>query len=198
MPPRSYFVDSHGPRSSSYGCTAHTARVKRLESRILTRLPMEILKYPDPRLLKPCKDVIVFGTELKVLLESMWETMKRERGIGMAANQVGLEYRMFVMDETIEKHFIINPKVIDIGKYPCDQQEGCLSAPGQMVKLYRPNWVTIAYQNESGEHRRRTFVGVHSVCVQHEMEHLYGKTFLQNKAIPSRIRKELAKKWVSP
>jgi len=159
---------------------------------------MEVLKYPDPRLLRPCKEVTEFGPELKVLLESMWETMKKERGMGMAANQVGLEQRMFVMDEVIEKHFIVNPKIVDQGKYPCDQSEGCLSAPGQMIKLYRPNWVTITYQNESGEHRNRTFVGIHAVCVQHEMEHLEGKTFLQNKAIPKKVRIELAKKWGLP
>lgn len=156
---------------------------------------MEIVKFPNPVLFKKCKDVTVFTPELKVLLEAMWETMVRERGIGLAANQVGLEYRMFVMDETTEKHFIVNPKILQAGELPCDQAEGCLSAPGQLVKLYRPNWVTIAYQNENGEHKKRTFVGIHSVCVQHEMEHLEGKSFLQNKTIPKKLRMFLAQKW---
>lgn len=159
---------------------------------------MEVIKYPDPRLLKSCKEVTVFDEALAKLLEDMWETMKREHGIGMAANQVGLEHRMFVMDETIEKHFIVNPQVVESGKYPCNDSEGCLSAPGQIMKLYRPHWVKLKYQNEKGEHRNRTFVGIFSVCVQHEIEHLDGKTFLQNKAIPKKMRLFLAQKWGLP
>ena len=156
---------------------------------------MQVLKYPDPRLLTPCKEVTVFGDELKVLLESMWEIMKRERGMGMAANQVGLEYRMFVMEEGESKHFIVNPKILDHGKNPSAKPEGCLSAPGEMIRLYRPDWVTVAYQNEKGEHLKRTFVDIFSVCAQHEIEHLDGKSFLQNKNIPKRVRVSLAAKW---
>lgn len=157
---------------------------------------MEVLKYPDPRLLKPCKEVTVFGPELATMLESMWETMVKERGMGMAANQVGIEYRMFTMKgPQDEKIFLVNPKIIESGKHPCSQAEGCLSAPGQMIKLYRPNWVKVTFQNEKGETRSDVFTDIHSVCVQHEIEHLDGKTFLQNKAIPKKMRIFLAKKW---
>jgi peptide deformylase len=156
---------------------------------------MEIIKFPDERLLTPCKPVTVFTPELKILLQSMWETMVAAKGVGLSANQVGLEYRMFVMDEHIEKHFIVNPVILEAGKLACDLAEGCLSAPGQTIKLNRPNWVTLRYQDENGEFRQRTFVGIYSVCVQHEIEHLDGKSFLLNKAIPKKLRIFLASKW---
>lgn len=159
---------------------------------------MEVLKYPDPRLLKPTKEVTDFGPELKTLLESMWETMVRERGIGMAANQVGLEQRMFVMSYRAQKLFLVNPKIIELGNNPSNISEGCLSAPGQTIKIYRPNLVKVTFQDETGAPFCAIFLDTHSVCVQHEVEHLDGKTFLQNKSIPKTIRKELAKKWGLP
>lgn len=157
---------------------------------------MDVIKYPDPRLLKPCKEVILFTPELKILLESMWETMKRERGMGLAANQVGLDYRMFVMSgPEEEKLFVVNPKILEFGKHPCNSAEGCLSAPGQTIKLFRPSWVKISFKNENGEEVVRTFTDIHSVCAQHEIEHLEGKSFLQNGAIPKKLRIFLAQKW---
>lgn len=157
---------------------------------------MEVIKYPDPRLLKPCKEVILITPELIVLLDSMWETMLCERGMGMAANQVALDYRMFVMKTTKEeKLYLINPEILECGKNPCSLPEGCLSAPGQQVKLYRPNWVKISFLNEKGEKQTRVFFELDAVCVQHEIEHLEGKSFLQNKAIPKKLRIALASKW---
>jgi peptide deformylase len=157
---------------------------------------MEILKYPDPHLFIPCKEVTVFTPELKILLDSMWETMKIERGLGLAANQVGLSYRMFTMEgPNNEKLYIVNPKILDSAKTPSSVAEGCLSAPGQMIKLYRPLWVKLSFFNENGEQQERVFHDVFSVCVQHEMEHLSGKSYLQNKAIPKKLRMFLAKKW---
>ncbi|MCX9024644.1 MAG: peptide deformylase [Candidatus Methanoperedens sp.] len=157
---------------------------------------MEVLKYPHPHLFKPCQEVTVFDAALAELLGDMWNIMKAERGVGLAANQVGLSQRMFVMEgPENEKLFIINPKILEVSKYNFDFAEGCLSAPGQFLKLFRPGWVSISYQNEKGEVLKRTFTSLHSVCVQHEMEHLEGKSYLQNKAIPKKARIFLAKKW---
>lgn len=157
---------------------------------------MEIIKFPDPRLLKKCKEVTLFTPELKVLLDSMYETMLSSRGIGLAANQVGLEYRMFVMiTSQSEKLYLVNPKILEYSKNPCDLKEGCLSAPGQQVNLYRPNWVKVSFKDETGKEQTRTFVDIDSVCVQHEIEHLDGKSFLLNKAIPKKLRIFLAEKW---
>jgi peptide deformylase len=158
---------------------------------------MEILKYPDPKLFKICKDVSVFEDELKILLEGMWSTMLAGGGLGLAANQVGLEYRMFVMAGIeSEKIFLVNPIIIKRSEIPAMMKEGCLSAPGEFLLLKdRSSWVQVQFQNEKGELLRRVFQGIHAVCVQHEIDHLDGKTHLQSPSIPKKIRKELAKKW---
>lgn len=157
---------------------------------------MDILKYPDQSLFEICKEVAVFGPELKVLLESMWETMKNNKGIGLAANQVGLQYRMFVMSgPDDQKFFIVNPKITRTSKSTLDYAEGCLSAPGEFLKLFRPAWAQVECQNEKGEKQVYLFKGIFSVCVQHEMDHLDGKSHLENKAIPKKTRIMLAKKW---
>jgi peptide deformylase len=157
---------------------------------------MEVLKYPNPHLFKVCKPVLLFTPELSVMLESMWETMIAERGIGLASNQVGLEYRMFTMKgPEDEKIFLVNPIILDSSKHPCPLAEGCLSAPDQMVKLYRPSWVKVMYFDEKGCAHTRTFLDIFSVCVQHEIDHLDGISYLQSKAIPKKLRISLAKKW---
>lgn len=160
---------------------------------------MEVLKYPDPRLLTPCKEVTVFGSELKVLLDSMWETMEREKGIGLAANQVGLAYRMFTMKgANDQKFYIVNPKIVEYGKNPSSMKEGCLSAPGQLIQLFRPSWIRLSYKDETGKGYTSIFMDTQAVCAQHEIEHLDGKSFLQNKVLPKNVRMALAEKWGLP
>lgn len=158
---------------------------------------MDILKFPHPSLFKPCVPVTVFDAELKVLLEAMWETMIAERGVGLAANQVGLPWRMFTMkgpDE--EKLFLVNPKIVASSMASANMREGCLSAPGEFVTLLeRAAWVQVEYWDETGERRVRVFMGVHSVCAQHELDHLDGKSHLQSKSIPKSKRLEIAKRW---
>ena len=95
-----------------------------------------------------------------------------------------------------EKLFIINPKVLSHSLVSADLAEGCLSAPGEFLTLSeRASWIEIQFQNEKGDMQKRTFHGIFAVCVQHEMEHLLGKTYLQAKSIPRIKRKALAKKW---
>lgn len=158
---------------------------------------MEILKFPNPHLFLPCKQVTVFGPELKVLLESMWETMMGKNGIGLASNQVGLDYRMFTMrGPEDEKLFIVNPKVVIKSGLPANQKEGCLSAPGEFLILAeRSHAIQIMYQDEDGGIRGGIFKGLHAVCVQHEMDHLDGKSHLQSKSIPRGKRRQLQRKW---
>lgn len=158
---------------------------------------MELLSFPHPLLFKPCRNVSVFGPELKTLLNLMWDAMNALKGIGLAANQVGLSYAMFVMagpDE--ERLFIVNPRILRKSTVPANMREGCLSAPGEFLVLSeRASWVEIAFQDESGTEKVRVFQGLHAVCVQHEMDHLVGKSHLQSSTIPKVKRKELAKKW---
>ena len=158
---------------------------------------MKILKFPSPELFQTCTEVSVFGPELKVLLDSMWETMVAGNGMGLAANQVGLTFRMFTMlGPEGEKLYIVNPKIIKKSIIPANLQEGCLSAPGEMLILQdRVSWVTVKFQDETGKEHERVFKGIHSVCVQHETDHLDGKSHLQSKSLNKAKRKSLAKKW---
>lgn len=158
---------------------------------------MDVLKFPHPNLFITCKEVTVFGPELKVLLEAMWETMISKNGIGLASNQVGLDYRMFTMKgPEEEKLFIVNPKILVSAKTQANLKEGCLSAPGEFLILGdRASWVQILYQDETGTPRTGIFGDIHSVCVQHEMDHLDGKSHLQSKSLTRRVRRELQRKW---
>lgn len=158
---------------------------------------MEILKFPDPRLFSKCEPVAVFGEELVTILSAMWDTMKQNDGIGLAANQVGLLLNMFVMEAPgEEKVFLVNPKILSQSQAPANIKEGCLSAPGEfLVRLDRMAWVEVEFQNETGTQCKRVFKGLHAVCVQHEIEHLEGKGFMQSSRIPKKVRQELAKRW---
>jgi peptide deformylase len=158
---------------------------------------MKILKFPDPALFVTCVEVTVFGPELKVLLDSMWETMVEGKGMGLAANQVGLTFRMFTMlGPSEEKLYIVNPKILEKSKISANLQEGCLSAPGELLTLEeRASWVKVKFQDETGKEHERVFKGIHSVCIQHETDHLEGKSHLQSKSLKSAKRKALAKKW---
>lgn len=158
---------------------------------------MKILRFPDSKLFESCKPVTVFGDELKTLLDSMFQTMIENRGIGLAANQVGLQFRMFVMLGPItEKVLLVNPKIVSRSVVSANLEEGCLSAPGEPLKLdERVSWVKVQYQDETGASHEKVFKGIHSVCVQHEIDHLDGKSYLQSKSLKKAKRKELAKKW---
>lgn len=158
---------------------------------------MEILKFPNPNLFIQCREVTVFGPELKTLLESMWETMISKNGIGLASNQVGLDYRMFTMlGPEEEKLFIVNPKVVHKSNIPANKKEGCLSAPGEFLILpERSHAIQIIYQDETGGLRGGIFHDLHAVCIQHEMDHLDGKSHLQSKSLPRHIRRQMKRKW---
>lgn len=158
---------------------------------------MEIIKFPNPKLFEVCRPVTVFGEELKILLDSMWDTMKASNGMGLAANQVGLIFRMFVMEGNEgERINLINPEVIKQSVAISPLKEGCLSAPGEMIVTgSRAEWVQVRYYDENGNYRNKVFTGIHSVCIQHEIDHLDGKTFLEIATIPKAKRRELAKKW---
>lgn len=158
---------------------------------------MKILKYPDPILLQPCAPVLSFDEALKAQLDEMWETMVAAEGLGLAANQVGILQRMFTMsDADGGKLYIINPVILKRSEIPAAKPEGCLSAPGEFLELdERAEWVQVEFQDETGAAKQRVFHGIHSVCVQHEMDHLDGKTHLLSPTLSSKDRKKLAKKW---
>lgn len=158
---------------------------------------MTILKFPDPSLFEICSEVSVFGPELKILLDSMHDTMIAANGMGLAANQVGLKFRMFTMlGPEDQKIHLVNPKIVKKSVLQANLKEGCLSAPGEMLTLdERAVWVKVKYQDETGAKHETVFKDIHSVCVQHEIDHLDGKSHLQAKSLGRAKRKELAKKW---
>ena len=158
---------------------------------------MEILKFPDKRLFTPTKPVTVFGEELSVLLNAMWDAMIKANGIGLSANQVGLDLSMFVMKAPDQKKmFIINPEIVSRSEGRAGLSEGCLSASGEYLTLFeRAAWVQLKFQNETGKVCSAVLKGIYSVCAQHEIDHLEGKSFLESKSIPRSKRKELSKKY---
>lgn len=157
---------------------------------------MKILKFPHPALFKVCEPVTVFGAELKVLLDNMYRTMQAHNGVGLAANQVGLEHRMFVMQDHEKRVNLVNPEVTRRSMVTSLVREGCLSAPGEyIITGSRREWVEVKYQDEKGNPHIRLFKGIFAVCVDHEIEHLDGKSFMDSKTIPKATRKELANKW---
>lgn len=158
---------------------------------------MEIVKFPHPALLKRCEEVTVFGDELKVLLQNMTLTMRAERGVGLAANQVGLQFRMFtMMRENGQLVFAVNPKIVSSSKAVSKLKEGCLSAPGEfLVTGSRAQWIQMRYQDETGREHLITLDGLDAVCAQHEIEHLDGKSFMQSKTIPKGKRQQICGRW---
>jgi len=158
---------------------------------------MELLKFPHPNLFAVCKEVTVFDEKLGIILNDMWDIMLKKGGIGLAANQVGLDIRAFVMaGSDSEKIFFVNPKVIKKSEVSANMDEGCLSSPGEFLRLRdRPAWVQVEYQDHKGNHQSKVFMEIRSVAVMHELDHLNGICFMENKTIPRPIRKQLAKKW---
>lgn len=159
---------------------------------------MEILKFPHPILFEKCSLIPYWNdSEVLVLLDQMWETMKKYQGIGLAANQVGLPFRMFIMEgPNKEKFYIIDPKIVAKSIVPANLREGCLSAPEEFIsRSDRAEWVQVAYSNADGTTEVRVFHGLHAVCVQHEIEHLDGISYLQSKTIPKKQRLVFARKW---
>jgi len=158
---------------------------------------LKILNYPDPRLRTKGKPVEVFDDTLIKLKDDMLETMYAAPGIGLAAVQIAQFIRMLVVDITEEKNdprCIVNPEIIySEGEIKTD--EGCLSVPAIYEPVTRFEKIRIKAQDEFGESFELDAEGLMSVCIQHEMDHLEGKLFVdylsQMKQV--RIRKKMEK-----
>jgi peptide deformylase len=141
---------------------------------------LPILEYPDPRLKKVAAPVRSFTPEVVRLVRDMAETMYAAPGVGLAATQVDVHKRIIVIDTSESKDdllVLVNPEIIATdGEAECE--EGCLSVPGYYDKVTRAAQVTVRAQNERGETFERTADGLLAVCIQHEMDHLIGKMFV--------------------
>lgn len=142
-----------------------------------------ILIHPDPRLKKLCSPIENVDAALRRLADDMFETMYDAPGIGLAAPQIGITERLFVMDcsareEDSEPLALINPEITwtsdDLNTY----EEGCLSIPEMYEEVTRPAEVKVRFQTLDGQLEERLFGGLHATCVQHEIDHLNGRLFI--------------------
>jgi peptide deformylase len=157
-----------------------------------------ILEYPDPRLRKKAAPVAVVDDALRQLADSMLETMYAAKGVGLAATQVDVHRRMIVLDvsETRDEPLVlINPELLSAeGSGP--GEEGCLSLPGIYDKLSRATHIRVRALGRDGESFEMDAEGLLAVCIQHEMDHLEGKLFvdylseLKRQLIRRRLQKE--------
>jgi len=143
-----------------------------------------ILIHPDPRLRKPAEQVGAITPELRLLARDMLDTMYQAPGIGLAAPQVGAPVRLIVMDCVKEAAtpprplILFNPRVTWSSEALNTYEEGCLSIPEQYAEVTRPAEVEVAWTDEEGRERSERFGGLWATCVQHEIDHLDGRLFI--------------------
>ncbi|NSL56989.1 peptide deformylase [Uliginosibacterium aquaticum] len=159
---------------------------------------LPILRYPDPKLHTKAKPVAVVDERIRKLVHDMAETMYEAPGIGLAATQVDVHERVIVIDVSEDRSgllALINPEIIARdGEQTCE--EGCLSVPGIYDTVTRSEHVKVRALNEKGERIEFEADGLLAVCVQHEMDHLEGKVFVEylSPLKQNRIKTKLAKK----
>jgi peptide deformylase len=160
---------------------------------------LNILRYPDPRLHKVAAPVTVFDDRLEQLAKDMAETMYDAPGVGLAATQVDVHERLVVIDVTDDKSGLTvfcNPELVWASDEKLVYDEGCLSVPGIYDGVERPARVKVKAQDIKGEWFEVEADGLLAVCIQHEMDHLVGKVFveylspLKRNRIKTKLQKE--------
>lgn len=157
----------------------------------------EILEFPDPRLRTVAKPVEDYNEALAELVEDLFETMYEEKGIGLAATQVNVHQRVLVMDTSDDRdrpRAFVNPQITAVdGKQV--YEEGCLSVPGIYAKVERAEQITVRARHPDGSEFTVDLAGLEAVCLQHEMDHLDGKLFVDYLSPLKRqmVRKRLEK-----
>ncbi|HEY5739375.1 MAG TPA: peptide deformylase [Gammaproteobacteria bacterium] len=158
---------------------------------------LNILHFPDPRLRTVARPVTEFDDDLRRLVGDMFETMYEAPGIGLAATQVDRHIRLLVLDVSEGRNrprCLINPRILEAdGEEEMD--EGCLSVPGFYEKVQRADHIRVRAQDEHGEFHEFEASGLEAVCIQHEMDHLEGKLFVDylSGLKRNRIRNKLLK-----
>mgnify|MGYP006274410479 CR=1 FL=1 len=151
---------------------------------------LTILEYPDPRLRKVASHVAAVTPEIRQLVDDMAETMYAAPGIGLAATQVDVHKRIVVIDSSDTKdelRVFINPEIVAAeGEVICE--EGCLSVPGYFDKVTRAGRVTVRALDREGAPFELVAEDMLSVCIQHEIDHLSGKVFVDRLSMLKRAR----------
>ena len=158
---------------------------------------LQILEFPDPRLRTKAEPVGAVDDALRSTIDDMFETMYAAPGIGLAATQVDIHRRFLVADvsrDQSEPRVFINPVIVERDGVTVTE-EGCLSVPGYYEEVKRADSVKVRFTDRDGSEREETLDGLLAVCVQHEIDHLDGKLFVDylSEAKRSRIRKRLEK-----
>jgi peptide deformylase len=159
---------------------------------------LTILEFPDERLRKQAAEVKVVDAAIKSLVKDMFETMYEARGIGLAATQVNIHQRVIVIDISEDKQgslCLINPIILSRSSGETETNEGCLSVPGFFEPVVRSETIRVQALNTEGEPFELDAEGLLSVCIQHEMDHLLGKLFVDylSSFKRQRIKKKLEK-----
>lgn len=144
---------------------------------------LPILKYPDPRLHKIAKPVAEVDDRVRQIVKDMAETMYAAEGVGLAATQVDIHERIVVIDVSEERDqllVLINPQIIARSDDKTVYEEGCLSVPGIYDKVERSSEVTLEALNEQGEKYTLEADDLLAICIQHELDHLIGKVFVEH------------------
>lgn len=158
---------------------------------------MTVLKYPDERLRKVAQPIEKVDDSIRNVIDDMFETMYDEQGVGLAATQVDVHQRLFVTDCSEDQNqplVFINPEIVEAdGHFKND--EGCLSFPGVYAKVERAETITVKALDKNGEAFSMDAEGLLAICIQHEMDHLDGKLFVDylSPLKRERIRKKLEK-----
>jgi len=158
---------------------------------------LTILEYPDPRLRTKAQPVTVFDAALRSRVDEMFETMYAAPGIGLAATQVDWHHRLIVIDvseNNAARQVFINPEIVR-SEGAATGEEGCLSVPGIYDDVPRAERIEARWQDVDGQWQQGTLDGMLAVCLQHEMDHLEGKLFVDylSELKRQRIRKKLDK-----
>lgn len=158
---------------------------------------LEVLRFPDERLRTVAKPVEEVNDEIRQQVKDMFETMYDENGVGLAATQVDFHQRLIVMDCSEERDnpiVLINPTIIEKDGSMINE-EGCLSVPNCYASVERAETVTVEALNEKGEKHQVSADGLLAICIQHEMDHLEGKLFVDylSPLKRDRIKKKLEK-----
>ena len=152
---------------------------------------LDILRYPDPRLHTVARPVAAVDERIRRLVDDMLETMYAAEGVGLAATQVNVHERVIVMD-TSEQHdrpiVLINPEIVARSEEMKVAEEGCLSVPQIYDKVERHARVTVRALDRDGQAFELEAEGLSAVCVQHEMDHLLGKVFVEYLSLLKRDR----------
>jgi len=156
---------------------------------------LRILEFPDPRLRKKATPVEVVDDAVRTLIDNMFETMYEAPGIGLAATQVDVHKRLLVADVSSEKtdpYVLINPQLLEKDGVIVTE-EGCLSVPGYYEEVERAEHIRVRFLDRNGDEIEMEAEDVLAVCIQHEMDHLDGKLFVDylSEAKRQRIRNRL-------